>query len=533
MDYITRVFAYTPPDGVADLPMLVDADRPGRQLLRADYKSIVKRIAVGLQSHGVGDQDCVGLLSHNDLYYYVLGDGVIAAGGIYAGIPTFVKQAELETAIKAAGVKWLFVAPEFLDLALATVKDMGMSTDTVLVYDPPGLDAYSGTQASLSKLIGGADEGSFRNANEGKDQAAREAFRLFTSGSTGSVKAAVVSHEAQVNRLDAGSASVMPLGQFLLMIGMYHVSGLMMHGRACTTGFTVCITRSTDATSIIDRIQTMEITSTMVSPRLMETMVAQLGDEHDPLASLRLVVFAGSPSRQETVDSFRKILPVEARLHTAYGLTEVSGVSSIAVDDEWTTGRVGTIIPTTACKIVDPDTLQEVSPGTAGEVCARNNGMFSSYHNNAEATASAFLPGGWFRTGDKGVFDAGSGVLTLLGRFKEIFKVRYEEVAPAEVEDVLLQNGDVCDVVVTSTPARDDDKDRECMAYVVPRADAQLTAQAVVDFVAARLAAHKVPTGGVVFCDRIPRGAMGKPLKDELLKVASLPESARFLTVRV
>ncbi|KAJ3498426.1 hypothetical protein NLG97_g1138 [Lecanicillium saksenae] len=288
MDYTTHVFTYKQPDNSEDRPILVDADRPGRQITFADYKSLVKRIAVGLQRYGVGDQDCVGLLSHNDLYYYVLGDGAVAAGAIYTGVPTFVKQAELETAIKTSGMKWLFAAPEFLDLALAAAKATGMPPEAVLVYDPPGLDPYSGAQASLSKLLEGADEASFRNANEGKDQAAREAIRFFTSGTTGSVKAAIMSHEAQIARFDAITAMPMP-EKFLLMVGMYHASGILMHSRACAGGFSVHITRSADAASIIDKIRSLEIASTMVSPRLMDEMVARLGsasNAREHLASL-------------------------------------------------------------------------------------------------------------------------------------------------------------------------------------------------------------------------------------------------------
>ncbi|KAM3514045.1 hypothetical protein MY11210_002362 [Beauveria gryllotalpidicola] len=197
---------------------------------------------------------------------------------------------------------------------------------------------------------------------------------------------------------------------------------------------------------------------------------------------------------------FRKILPDKARVNTGYGTTEVAGLSSGIIDDNWVTGCVGQVPSSTAVKIVYFDTLQEVPPGAVGEVCARSAAAFSGYYNSAAATERAFLPGepGWFRTGDKGVMDPESRVLTLLGRFKEIFKVRCKEVAPAEVECVFLQNGDITDALI-------------------------------VDFVASKLAAHKAPTGGVLFCDEIPRGTMGKPLKSELGKVVPLPESARFL----
>ncbi|KAK8146083.1 hypothetical protein G3M48_003620 [Beauveria asiatica] len=535
MDYTTRIFSHSQDNDSTHLrSILVDADCPGRHISRQQYISMVKRIAVGLQRFGVADQDGVGLLSENDIYYYVLGDGAVAAGAVYSGIPTFVKQAELATAIQAAGLKWLFVAPGFLHLALATVKSLGLPPSMVIIFDPPGLDPYRGTQASLSHIIDGVDEGSFRNANEGKDPTTREAFRFFTSGSTGSAKAAIISHRASSLRVDFIAAMPLLDKPFLLVKGMFHVSGALVHMRACLGGYSVCVTKANDAATVIDRIHSHSIGSTMITPRLMESMAVVLNSTdgaRKPLDSLWQISFVGAPCRQETVDIFRKVIPDKARVNTGYGTTEVPGLSSCIIDDNWVTGCVGQVLPSTAVKIVDFDTLQEVPPGAAGEVCARSAVAFSGYYNNAAATEKAFLPGepGWFRTGDKGAMDPESGVLTLLGRFKEIFKVRYEEVVPAEVESVLLQNSDITDALVTSTPARDDDKDRECMAYIVRRDGAQLTAQQVVDFVSSKLAAHKAPTGGVLFCDEIPRGAMGKPLKSELDKVVPLPESARFL----
>ncbi|KAM3471848.1 hypothetical protein MY5147_005620 [Beauveria neobassiana] len=514
MDYTTRIFSHSQDNDSTDLrPILVDADRPGRHISRQQYISAVKRIAVGLQRFGIADQDGVGLLSENDIYYYVLGDGAVAAGAVYSGIPTFVKQAELATAIQAAGLKWLFVAPEFLHLALATVKNLGLPPSMVIVFDPPGLNPYrGGTQASLSNIIDGVDEASFRNANEGHDPTTREAFRFFTSGSTGSVKAASISHRASALRVDFMAAMPLLDKPFLLVIGMFHVSGALNHMRACLGGgYSVYVTKAKDAAAVIDKIHSQSIGSTMITPRIMESMALVLNSTDDA---------------RKPLDSLRQI-----SVNTGYGTTEVPALSSCIIDDNWVTGCVGQVPPSTAVKIVDFDTLQEVTPGAAGEVCARSAAAFSGYYNNAVATEKAFLPGepGWFRTGDKGAIDPGSGMLTLLGRFKEIFKVRYEEVAPAEVESVLLQNGDITDALVTSTPARDDDKDRECLAYIVRRDGAQLTAQQVVDFVASKLAAHKVPTGGVLFCHEIPRGTMGKPLKSELDKAVPLPESARFL----
>lgn len=335
---------------------MVDADRPNRQISRREYISLVKRIAVGLQRFGVGDQDGVGLLSENDIYYYVLGDGAVAAGAVFSGIPTFVKQAELATAIRAAGLKWLFVAPEFLDLALATVQSLGLPPSMVLVFDPPGLPPCAGPRASLSKIIddgGTVDEASFRNANQGRDPATREAFRFFTSGSTGSVKAAVISHQASAARVDMLAAFPSSDRPFLLVIGMFHVSGALIHTRACLGDLPVCVTKASGAAAVVDRIESFGVGAAMITPRLMDLMAALLSSEKDvrrSLSSLQILSFIGAPSRQETVNTFRKMLQDKAVVMTGYGATELPGITTHVIDDNWITGCVGRPPPSMGLK---------------------------------------------------------------------------------------------------------------------------------------------------------------------------------------
>ena len=127
--------------------------------------------------------------------------------------------------------------------------------------------------------------------------------------------------------------------------------------------------------------------------------------------------------------------------------------------------------------------------------------------------------------------DSKNGHLAVTGRLKEVFKVRYEEVAPMEVEDVLLKHPSIVDAAVTSTRARDNDQDCECMAYVVRSEDSQMTAQQVVDYIASKISHHKAPTGGVVFCESIPRSALRKVLMRQLIEHPALPGSARYVDI--
>ena len=187
-------------------------------------------------------------------------------------------------------------------------------------------------------------------------------------------------------------------------------------------------------------------------------------------------------------------------------------------------------------RIINPETLEKIGSNIEGEICVRSAQMFSKYCNNQAATDSAFLPdkdGSWFRTGDKGYLDPTNGQLAVSGRFKEIFKVKYEEVAPVDVEDELMKHPSIVDAAVTSTTARDNDADCECLAYVVRGKNTEITGQEVLDYIASRMARHKAPTGGVVFCESIPRNAMGKTVRYRLIERQALPGSAKYLDISI
>lgn len=162
--------------------------------------------------------------------------------------------------------------------------------------------------------------------------------------------------------------------------------------------------------------------------------------------------------------------------------------------------------------------------------------MFTGYVNNEEANKKALVKIGsqtWLRTGDRGHWSSFLKQLAITGRYKETFKVGTDEVAPEEVEVELLQRPGISDVALTSTDARPGKGGLEPLAYVVAP-DKSISAQSIVDQVADRIASYKAPTGGVVFCENIPRTSFGKiqraKLNSLMEKVNFEQRSARFLT---
>lgn len=194
-------------------------------------------MAIGLQAISVLEQDCVALLSRNDIYISVLGDAVTAAGAIFAGLPAEATERELVDGCTTAQVKRLFVTPQLLGLARSVAIDSGIPDENVLIFDPPGLEnccTVGSHRHHFSRLLLDHDERTYSNPNCSKDLSSHIVSRLFTSGTTGLPKAADVSHEATVNRIRAGILGHVDRNtQYLLFLGMQHMSGTLTRQQVC------------------------------------------------------------------------------------------------------------------------------------------------------------------------------------------------------------------------------------------------------------------------------------------------------------
>lgn len=183
-------------------------------------------------------------------------------------------------------------------------------------------------------------------------------------------------------------------------------------------------------------------------------------------------------------------------------------------------------------RILDPNTLSDLGPDHDGEICCAGPRLFTEYLSNPAATASSTFVDSdnktWYRTGDQGRLDSQTNQLKITGRLKEIFKVGLEHVSPEEVETELLRHPSVVDAAVTAVPAREGRGDNECVAYVVLTEGGVKDARGIWEFMRERVAGHKVPTGGVLFCKRIPRNSLGKVVRRELGVLEVLEGSARY-----
>mmetsp|Transcript_26866 Transcript_26866/g.57137 ORF Transcript_26866/g.57137 Transcript_26866/m.57137 type:complete len:209 (-) Transcript_26866:148-774(-) len=201
-------------------------------------------------------------------------------------------------------------------------------------------------------------------------------------------------------------------------------------------------------------------------------------------------------------------------------MSELSPVGTIISDHDQRTGSIGPLISSTNGKIIDAETGKSLGPNEPGELCIKGPQTMMGYLNAIEKTKECLSDNGWLRTGDLAYYDE-DGFFYLTDRIKELIKVRGFQVAPAELEELLLTNEHVQDVAVIQVP--DEVSGELPRAYVVLKPSAnpeEVTEAYLKDWVKERVAPYKRIEGGVVYVDQIPKSASGKILRRILRDIA-------------
>uniref|UniRef100_A0A199U9U1 Uncharacterized protein n=1 Tax=Manihot esculenta TaxID=3983 RepID=A0A199U9U1_MANES len=244
------------------------------------------------------------------------------------------------------------------------------------------------------------------------------------------------------------------------------------------------------------------------------------------LSSLRRVGSGAAPLSKELTEEFREMFPW-VELRQGYGLTESCGAATFFVSDEQAKahpGSCGRLIPTFNAMVVDISTGFALSPRKEGEIWIKSPTIMKGYLQNEEATAAMLDSDGWLKTGDLGYFDE-DGFLYIVDRIKELIKHNGYQVAPAELEAILLNHPQVIDAAVI--PLEDEESGQIPMAYVVRAAGSELTEEQILQFVANQVAPYK-KVRRVAFISAIPKSAAGKILRKELVSHSQLQKISKM-----
>ncbi len=481
---------------LGDKPALIDGPS-GRTYTYGQLPGCIKRLAAGFAEYGVTKGDVFAIYSPNLPEFALAFHAVATLGAATTMVPPVFADEEISKQLKNSGARYLLTIPALLEKAREVAQTTGIRHIFVIG------EAEGAT--SLASLLAKED----RPAGVHIDPRADIAALPYSSGTTGLPKGVMLTHRNLVAmlRLMEANDAFSPDDRLVCVVPMYHLYGLhIVVNLGLAQGATIVTVPRYDLDQFLQELAQYKITVAPLVPPLVLTLSrAPQVDAHD-LSALRLIHCGAAPLSDDIARACADRLGCEIRY--GYGMTEVSPLSHASLPDpkKHRPGSVGYCLPNTECKIVDYNNGAALGVNQEGEIWVRGPQVMQGYLGNARATADMIDNEGWLRTGDIGYCDA-AGRLFVVDRLKELIKHNGKQVAPAELEALLLAHPAIADAAVVGSP---DEKSGELpKAFVVLKREA--SAAEIMDFVAARVAPYK-RVRLVEFVSEIPKSPAGKIL---------------------
>ncbi|HEX7422001.1 MAG TPA: AMP-binding protein [Thermoanaerobaculia bacterium] len=479
-----------------DKPALIDAPS-GRTLTYRGWADGVRATAAGLAQRGFRKGDVFAIYSPNHPEYAIAFHAVSLLGGVVTTINPAYTPAELGHQLKDAGARYLVTTPAFVDKATVAAQEnhlrevfvFGESFDSLLATrgDPPdvAIDAVNDVVALPS-----------------------------SSGTTGLPKGVMLTHHNLVANI-LQSARVFGVGGDDTTLGVlpfFHIYGLVViMNLSLHIGATVVTMPRFDLEQCLATLQKYRVSYAYVVPPIILALAkSPIVDKYD-LSSVKRLFSGAAPLPPEVARA------AASRLHCGmtqgYGMTETSPVTHVTREID--APGIGPAVPNTEAKIAAIETGAELGPDEEGEICVRGPQVMKGYLNNPTATAAMIDNEGWLHTGDVGYADAG-GTFYVVDRVKELIKYKGMQIAPAELEAILLSHPAVADAAVV--PLADEEAGQVPKAFVVLKE--QSTPEDLMTYVENRVARYK-RVRYVEIIDQIPKSPSGKILRRVLVARAN------------
>ncbi|GER26131.1 4-coumarate--CoA ligase family protein [Striga asiatica] len=492
----------------------------GRRLTYPDLWRAVDAVSDALASDfGVRKGHVVLLLTPNSIYFPVVCLAVMSLGAVVTTTNPLNTAAEIAKQIGDSKPVLAFAIPELLP------KIAGLSLPVVILG--PNSHAPSHQNPGKLKIAASIEELMSREPSQTRVKERVHvndaAAILYSSGTTGASKGVVSTHrnliatvQTIVNRfkLEEGRQT------FICTVPMFHIYGLVAFATGLiAAGSTVVILSKFEMDEMLLAIQRFSASYLPLVPPILVAMVNNadsIRKKYD-LSSLQSVLSGGAPLSKEVIEGFSARYP-NVTILQGYGLTESTGIgaSTDSLEESRRYGTAGTLSPSMEARIVDPDSGELLPVNRTGELWLRGPSIMKGYLSNEEATASTLDSNGWLKTGDLCYIDDG-GFIFVVDRLKELIKYKGYQVAPAELEAVLLTHPEIADAAVIPFP--DAEVGQFPMAYVVRKKGSTLPESHVMDFIAKQVAPYK-RVRRVAFVGSIPKNPSGKILRKDLIKLA-------------
>ena len=505
-DYVLRHAAR-----LGDKPAMVDGPT-GRTLSYRQLAGGVRRVATGLHRRGFGKGEVLAIYSPNLPEYAVALLAVASLGGVCTTVNPLYTAAELAQQLRDARARLLLTAPPCLDKAREAAGKSGV--EEIFVFG-----SVEGARPFAELLQAGDDPPRVRI-----DPPEDLVVLPYSSGTTGLPKGVMLTHRNLVANLCQceGMENFDAFGErdvTMAVLPFFHIYGMvviMMWGLA--GGGTIVSMPRFDMLEFLGTIQKHGVTILPLVPPIVLGMVKHPAVAQFDLSSVRLVFSGAAPLGEEMARELSRRLgcPVVQ----GYGMTEASPVTHLSPTGNapFKPGSIGCIVPNTEVKIVEvgAGSDAELPIGREGELWIRGPQIMRGYLNQPEETAACLDREGWYHTGDVGYVDA-EGSFFIVDRTKELIKYKGLQVAPAELEALLVTHPAVLDVAVVRIA--DEEAGEVPKAFVVLKPDAASRATgagALMSWVAQRVAPHK-KIRQLEFIDQIPKSASGKILRRVLM----------------
>jgi long-chain acyl-CoA synthetase len=475
----------------------------GKSTTYGQLREQVAGLRGGLTGLGLEPGDRVGIVAANNWYFVVSYLAVLGIGGVAVPINPMSPVPEIEQELAAIGARVVIAGPSARAAVAKVDRDALPALDHVIT---PAGDA-EGT-LSLDALV--ASDPALLVDREADDLA----VLIFTSGTAGSPKAAMLTHGNLLSNLEQCQAhpgrAQGPDDVVFGVLPLFHIFGLnVVLDLSLVAGATVLLVERFDPQTALESIVNHGVTVISGAPTMWAAWASLPGAPPDAFAGVRLGASGAAKLDPSVERVFRERFGLE--LTEGYGLTEASPVVSSGTGLTAPDGSIGIPLPGVLVRLVDADG-HDALVGDAGEIWVKGPNVFSGYWNDPEATRGALTSDGWLRTGDIAVVDD-DGFLFIVDRAKDLIIVSGFNVYPAEVEEVITSHPGVARAAVVGVPHPHSGE--AVKAFVVAEPGASLEEDDVIAHAEARLARYKCPQK-VLFVDEIPQSATGKVLRKEL-----------------
>ncbi|MFU7527239.1 fatty acid--CoA ligase [Qipengyuania sp. ASV99] len=467
------------------------------------------RVAHALIAQGVTKGERVAFLGKNHPLYFEALLGAAKIGAVMTPVNWRLAAPEVAYILANCEARTVFVGEGFAEV-LAQVR-----SDTPRIEQIIGIDApdHSGTDYRNWRDGFAAEP---VDADVGLDD---DALQLYTSGTTGRPKGAVMTHgsilSSRAEGYDRAWQEPVQGDVTLLAMPCFHISGTGTGIGTMVAGTNSIVLPEYDPTKALDLIENFNISKIFLVPAAIQILLNHPRVREVDFSRLKYVTYGASPIPLELMKQAMEVMG--CGFVQMYGMTETSGtIVALDPEDHVPEGSprmrsVGKPLAGVEIKIIDEEG-NPVPAGTVGEIATRSSKNMSRYWNNAQATAATIDAEGWLRTGDAGYLDA-DGYLYIHDRVKDMIISGGENIYPAEVENALYAHPKVADVAVIGIPS--EKWGEEVKACVVVKPGEELTEAELIAHARQHIAGYKCPKS-VDFIAALPRNPSGKILRREL-----------------